>query len=57
MIINGVAQVFNAIIRAVEDIAAAIGSFFQMLVKLIEDVIAALSVLFHFGESLRRTIG
>ena len=53
MIINGVAQVFNAIIRAVEDIAAAIGSFFQMLVKLIEDVIAALSVLFHFGEIIK----
>ena len=50
MIVNGVEQVFKAIIKVVEDVAAAIGSFFQMLVKLIEDVIAALSVLFHFGE-------
>ncbi|MDN5937683.1 MAG: hypothetical protein L0H83_03390 [Salinisphaera sp.] len=50
MIVNGIEQVFKAIIKVVEDIAAAIGSFFQMLEKLIEDVIAALSVLFHFGE-------
>jgi hypothetical protein len=53
MVVDGVTQVFKAIIKAVEDIAAAIGSVFQMLVKLIEDVIAALSVLFHFGEIIK----
>jgi hypothetical protein len=50
MIVNGVEQVFKAVIKVIEDIAAAIGSFFQMLEKLIEDVVAALSVLFNFGE-------
>jgi hypothetical protein len=53
MVVDGITKVFKAIIKAVEDIAAAIGSFFQMLVKLIEDVIAALSVLFHFGEIIK----
>ena len=52
MIVNGIEQVFKAIIKVIDDIASAIGSFFKMLVKLIEDVIAALSVLFHFGEIL-----
>jgi hypothetical protein len=53
MVVDGITKVFKAIIKAVEDIAAAVGSFFQMLVKLIEDVIAALSVLFHFGEIIK----
>ena len=50
MIVNGAEQIFKAIIKVIDDIAAAIGSFFKMLFKVIEDVIAALSVLFHFGE-------
>lgn len=45
-IVNGVKQVFKAIIKVVEDVVNAIGSFFMQLAKLIE----ALSVLFHFGE-------
>ncbi|MGE0274447.1 MAG: tectonin domain-containing protein [Nitrospiraceae bacterium] len=53
LIVNGVEQVFKAVIKVIEDIAAAIGSFFQMLEKLIEDVIAALSVLFQFGEIMK----
>ena len=53
MIVNGIEQVFKAVIKVVEDIAAAIGSFFQMLEKLIEDVIAALSVLLNFGEIIK----
>ncbi|MGE0274453.1 MAG: hypothetical protein AB7G68_07895 [Nitrospiraceae bacterium] len=53
LIVNGVEQVFKAVIKVIEDIAAAIGSFFQMLKKLIEDVIAALSVLFQFGEIMK----
>ena len=50
LIVDGVEQIFKAIVKVVDDIASAIGSFFKMLVKLIEDVIAALSVVFHFGE-------
>ena len=50
LFVNGVEQVFKAIVKVLDDIASAIGSFFAMLAKLIEDVIAALSVLFHFGE-------
>jgi hypothetical protein len=50
MIVNGVEQIFKAIVKVINDIAAAIGSFFKMLAKAIEDVIAALSVLFHFDE-------
>jgi hypothetical protein len=49
-IVNGIKQVFKAIIKVVEDVVNAIGSFFLQLLKLIEDVIEALSVLFHFGE-------
>lgn len=50
LIVNGVEQVFKAIVKVVDDIASAIGSFFRMIEKFIEDVVAALSVLFHFGE-------
>ncbi|HKN88622.1 MAG TPA: PQQ-binding-like beta-propeller repeat protein [Nitrospiraceae bacterium] len=50
MVVNGIERVFKAIVKVIDDIAAAIGSFFHMLLKAIEDVIAALSVLFHFGE-------
>jgi hypothetical protein len=50
MVVNGIEQIFKAIVKVIDDIAAAIGSFFHMLLKAIEDVIAALSVLFHFGE-------
>ncbi len=50
MIIDGIEHVFKAIVKVIDDIAAAIGSFFKMLLKAIEDVIAALSVFFHFGE-------
>ncbi len=50
LIVNGVEQIFKAIVKVIDDIASAIGSFFLMLEKIIEDVIAALSVLFHFGE-------
>ena len=53
MIVKGVEQIFKAIVKVVDDIASAIGSFFKMLVKAIEDVIAALSVLFHFGEIIQ----
>jgi hypothetical protein len=49
-IVNGVKQVFRAIIKVVDDVVNAIGSFFLQLAKLIEEVIEALSVLFHFGE-------
>jgi hypothetical protein len=45
-IVNGVQQVFKAIIKVVDDVVNAIGSFFLQLAKLIEEV----SVLFHFGE-------
>ncbi|CAN5700883.1 hypothetical protein BH10ACI4_BH10ACI4_31060 [soil metagenome] len=50
MVVNGIEQVFKAIVHVIDDIASALGSFFAMLAKIIEDVIAALSVLFHFGE-------
>ena len=50
MLVKGVEMVFKAIIRVIDDIATAIGSFFKMLGKIVEDVVAALSVLFHFGE-------
>jgi hypothetical protein len=49
-IVGKAEYVFKAIIKVVEDVANAIGSFFMQLAKLIEDVIEALSVLFHFGE-------
>ena len=49
-VVNGIKQVFKAIIQVVEDVVNAIGAFFVQLAKLIEDVIEALSVLFHFGE-------
>ena len=52
-LINGVAHVFKAIIKVVEDVVNAIGSFFLQLAKLIEDMIEALSVLFHFGEIMK----
>lgn len=52
MLVNGVEQVFKAIVTVIDDIASAIGSFFHMLAKIIEDVIAALSVFFHFGHVL-----
>ena len=50
MLWNGVETVFKAIVKVIDDVASAIGSFFKMLLKFIEDVIAALSVLFHFGH-------
>jgi len=53
MIVNGIEKVFKAIVKVIDDIASAIGSFFKMILKLIEDVIAALSVLFHFGEIMK----
>jgi hypothetical protein len=49
-IVDGAERVFKAVIKVVEDVANAIGSFFMQLAKLIEDIIEALSVLFHFGE-------
>jgi hypothetical protein len=49
-IVGTVERVFKAVIKVVEDVANAIGSFFMQLAKLIEEVIEALSVLFHFGE-------
>jgi len=47
---EGVETVFRAVIKVIDDVANAIGSFFVQLLKAIEDVIEALSVLFHFGE-------
>jgi hypothetical protein len=49
-IVGGIKQAFKAIIKVVEDVCNAIGSFFLQLAKLIEDLIEALSILFHFGE-------
>jgi hypothetical protein len=49
-IVNGVEKAFKAIIKVIEDVCNAIGSFFVQLAKLIEEMIEALSVLFHFGE-------
>jgi hypothetical protein len=50
LIVNGVEQIFKAIVKVIDDIASAIGSFFKMIAKFIEDVVAALSTLFNFGE-------
>jgi hypothetical protein len=50
LLVNGVEQIFKAVVKVIDDIASAIGSFFKMIEKFIEDVVAALSTLFNFGE-------
>ncbi len=52
-VVDGIAHVFRAIIKGIEDVASAIGTFFIQLGKLIEEVIEALSVLFHFEEIIK----
>jgi outer membrane protein assembly factor BamB len=49
-LIDGVSRVFNQVVRDVEDVAAAIGSFFVMLGKKLAEVLEALSQLLHLEQ-------
>ena len=50
VLVKGVEQVFKAVVKVIDDIASAIGSFFTMISKAVEDVVSALSTLFNFGQ-------
>jgi outer membrane protein assembly factor BamB len=49
---NGVKKVFRAVVHAVEDAVAAIGSFFVKLGKLVKNIVEALSIIFHLDKIL-----
>jgi hypothetical protein len=53
LLVNGVEQVFKAVVRVLDDIASAIGALFSMLLKYVEDVIAVMSVIFQFGQIIQ----
>jgi outer membrane protein assembly factor BamB len=51
-VVNGITYAVKQIIRGIDDVAAAIGSFFVKLGKLIKNVIEAISIIFHFDRIL-----
>jgi hypothetical protein len=52
LIVNGVEQVFRAVIKTLEDAVSAIGSFFLKLGKAIMQVVEALSVFLRWDKIL-----